>query len=668
MISKLIATILMTSVLTTQTVVADVWQDIGGYKYGDEPNPCEKAEALLQETGAAQYRSIEDKLIGVLRSKRSTQDGKSIACRFLQRIGTERCIPAVSALLDDEILCHYARLVLERLECEAADKAMREALLNVPDRAKIGILGSLGVRRDRNSVGRVRKLTTSRNLAVAAAAIEALGKIGGLEAAKHLLLMPVTPPKKKLQSARMKAMVACARTLAPAGAAALCVKVLAGPDVPSRTAALRQLTIADAERAFPFIAKALKGSDAKMYQCAINVVADTSNRKLTVAMTGLLEQLPRERRADLIVALGTRGDAAALKPVSRYVSSEDTAMRRAAVKAVSKLGDGGVVKLLLEAADSPEMSATVTRAVAGMKGDRIDAVLIDSLGDGNLVRPAIKVCVARGCTEAVPTLLKLVQDRNPDVRQDAWAGLGALAGDDHVEAVMDIVLDIKDTGDLSRAQAAVKGIFSHADDRSKCFKAVAARYPQASAATRVAILELGAAIGDSDALKLQKSALKSPDKKLSGAALRVLAKWPNESAAADLLELAGNATKTVDRIVALRGYIRIAGLNTAKLSDTERVGMLKIAMNLAARSEEKKQIIGALQNIKSIESLKMLEQYLDNPALKTEAQMSAANLLWDMRKRHPAEVAAIARKLAASDSKAVAQKANRTLKDLSKNK
>ncbi len=666
MISKLMATILITSILITQTAVADVWRDIGGYKYGDQPNPCEKAEALLQETGIEEYRPIEDKLIGVLTSKTSTQDGKSIACRFLQRIGTERCIPAVSALLDDEILCHYARLALERLECESADKAMREALLNVPDSAKIGILGSLGVRRDRNSVGRVRTLTTSRNPAVAAAAIEALGKIGGPEAAKHLLLMPVTRAKN-LEAHRMKAMVACAPTLAPAGAAALCVKVLAGPDMPSRTAALRQLTITDAEKAFPFIAKALKGDDAKTRQSAINIVADTKDRKLTVATTGLLEQLPRGRKAELIVALGTRGDSAALNAVSRYVNSEDPAIRRAAVKAVSKLGDAGVVKLLLEAADSPEMSATVTRAVAGMKGDRVNAVLVESLGRESLRKPAIKVCMARGCTEAVPALLKLTQDRDPDGRRDAWAGVGALAGDDHIETVMDIVLGIKDSADMARAEAAVKGIFSHADDRGKCFKAVAARYPEAAPETKIVILELGASVGDSDALNLQRSALKSPDKKLSGAALRVLAKWPNESAAADLLELAGNAPEAVDRIVALRGYIRIAGLNAARLSAAERVGMLKTAIDLAARSEEKKQVMGALQNIKSIESLKMLEQYLDDPALRAEAQMSAANLVWDMRRRHPAEVTAIARKLASSNNKTVSQKANRTLKDLGKN-
>lgn len=310
---------------------------------------------------------------------------------------------------------------------------------------------------------------------------------------------------------------------------------------------ITQVAIADTAEVLPVISGAIKGNDVRMRRGALTVVADTKDRsplrgKLTAAMIDLLAQLPRERKAELIVALGSRGDTAAFKPVSRYVSSEDLTTRRAAVKAVSKLGDADVVKLLLGAADSPQMSATVTRAIVGMKGDRIDAELVDSLTDDNLTRPAIKACVARGCTEAVPTLLKLAQDQDPDIRKDAWAGLGALATDSHIDAIMDIVLDIKDTSDLDRAKAAIKSIFARSGDRSKCFEAVAARYPHAAAATKVVILELGAAVGDSRALKLQRKALKSSNKRLSHAALRTLGRWPNASAADDLLELARNAS------------------------------------------------------------------------------------------------------------------------------
>jgi len=284
MTGKQIITILIASVVVAQVAVADVWQEIGGYNYGDDPNPCEQAETLLQETAVTQYRPT------------STQDGISIACRFLQQIGTDRCIPAVSALLDDEILSHYARLVLERLESDAADKAMRDALDGVPDSAKIGIVGSLGARRDRRAVEQVSKLMASRNAAVAASALETLGEIGGPEAARRLSSAKLP---KNLQPNQMKAMVACARSVPPADAVALCQKVLAGTDTAARIAAMRQLTIADPTKASPVIADAIRGSDARIRKGAIAVVADTKDSRFTAVMTGLLGQLPAERRNEL---------------------------------------------------------------------------------------------------------------------------------------------------------------------------------------------------------------------------------------------------------------------------------------------------------------------------------------------------------------------------------
>lgn len=663
--SKSITVILITFALLTRIALADEWQDIAKYNYGDDPNPCEQAEQILAETAPTQYRPIEDKLIAVVKSESATQDGKSIACRFLQLVGTDRCIPAVAPLLEDKVLSHYARLVLERLQSPSADKAMRDALPNVPNAAKIGILGSLGVRADRKAVEHVGRLTGSSDAAVAKAAIEALGKIGGREAAKQLLSMK---PPKNLRAAQMKAAVACSKSLPPADAGIICMKVIADGGAPSKAAAIKQLTVVAPKKALPIIAGAIKGSDPEMRQAAIAIVADTKDRTVTTGMITLLGQLPDSRKAELITALGTRGDSGALKSVSRYLGSNDIATRRAAVKAVSKLGGPGDVKALLAAVDKQEMSDPVTRAIVAMDGERIDAELVDALASKKLRKPAIEASIARGNKAAVPALMKLTREREAEVSKDAWAGLGSLADADHVDAMMDIILKIDDTTELGSAEGAMRNIFSRAKDRDKCFQAVASRYDRASNAVKASILDLSAAIGNSDALKLQRSALKSGNKKLATAALRSLAKWPNETAAADLLALAQNASEAVDRIVALRGYIRIAGLNTAKLSNADRVKMLQIAMKTATRPEEKKQVIGMLQNVKSPQSLKMLEEYFDDATLSTEAQMSAANMLWDMRKKPSPQVKAIAEKLAGSKNKTVADKARRVLKELNKNK
>jgi HEAT repeat protein len=475
-------------------------------------------------------------------------------------------------------------------------------------------------------------------------------------------------PAKELVPVQMQAMVACVRSLLGRDAVSLCEKVLAGPSDPCRTAALRELTNADAAKASDLIVAAIKGNDLKLRRGALGIVADTKGPRMTRTMVDLLDVLGTDRKVEMIVALGARADTKALGSITAYLESKDAVIRNAAIKAAGKLGDAGVVKFLLHAAGSPESEAAVTKAIAGMKGDGIDAVLVESLEYRNLRQAAIRACIARGCTEAIGDLLKLVKDRDADVRKDAWAGLAALADADDMDSIMKAVIEIRDAKDLVFAEGAIKEVFSRAQDRGKCFQAIADHYKAATDTLKYVIIDLGAVIGDSTALELERNALASRKKKLYIRALRALAKWPNKSAAEDLLTQAKSASEMVDRIVALRGYIRIAAMDSAGLSAAERIKMLKTAMGLVQRNNEKKLIVSALQHAKSLESLDMLKKHMDDPALKAEAQMSAANLIWDLRTKHPAEIAAIAGQLANSKNKAVADKAKRTVNELRKNK
>ncbi|MBW8034744.1 MAG: HEAT repeat domain-containing protein [Planctomycetes bacterium] len=428
------------------------------------------------------------------------------------------------------------------------------------------------------------------------------------------------------------------------------------------------MTNADATKASDLIVAAIKGNDLKLRRGALGIVADTKGPRMTRTMVDLLDVLSTDRKAEMIVALGTRADTKAISSIIAYLKSKDAVIRNAAIRTTGKLGDVRVVKSLLTAADSPEFETAVMKAIAGMKGDGIDAVLIESLKYRNLRQTAIRACIAHGSTKAVGDLLKLLKDRDADVRKDAWAGLGALADADDMDSVMKAVVEIKQAKDLTFAAGAIKGILSRTQDRGKSFQAVAGHYDAATETLKYVILDLGAVTGDSTALELERNALSSRNKELYIRALRALAKWPNKSAAEDLLTQAQSASEMVDRIIALRGYIRIAGLDSADLSVAERIKMLKTAIGLAQRNIEMKLIVSALQHAKSLESLDMLKKYMDDPAIGAEAQMSAANLTWILRKEHPAEVAPIAAQLAKSKNKAVADRAKKTLGKLKQTK
>ena len=114
------------------------------------------ASALLANTVTDSLAQEAD-LLAVLRSQ-ATLEEKSAACRQLTRIGTKEAVPTLAALLGDEKLSHMARYALEAIPDPSVDDALREALDKVQGRQRLGVIGSLGARRDSKAVGPLASL------------------------------------------------------------------------------------------------------------------------------------------------------------------------------------------------------------------------------------------------------------------------------------------------------------------------------------------------------------------------------------------------------------------------------------------------------------------------------------------------------------------------------
>ena len=127
-----------------------------------------------------------NKLVAVLKSDANRKE-KSDACRELARIGTKEAVAPLAALLGDEDLSHMARYGLETIPSSEVDKVLREAAGKLQGRMLVGVIGSLGVRRDTKSVKILVKLLRDPDNAVAQAAARSLGSIGSEAGAKGLV-------------------------------------------------------------------------------------------------------------------------------------------------------------------------------------------------------------------------------------------------------------------------------------------------------------------------------------------------------------------------------------------------------------------------------------------------------------------------------------------------
>ncbi|MHC4401247.1 MAG: HEAT repeat domain-containing protein [Planctomycetota bacterium] len=158
---------------------------------------------------AAQER--EDALVAVIESNASQKE-KVDACRRLAVVGTKSCVPALAALLTDEKLSHMARYGLETIPDPAVDDALRDALGKVKGRLLVGVIASVGVRRDARAVEPLSGLLGSSDADVAAAAARALGRMAAPETVP-LLAETLKEAPARLRPAMADACLACAEAL-----------------------------------------------------------------------------------------------------------------------------------------------------------------------------------------------------------------------------------------------------------------------------------------------------------------------------------------------------------------------------------------------------------------------------------------------------------------------
>lgn len=155
-------------------------------------------------------------LISLLKKSNATEFEKAKACQRLANVGTAEAVPALSALLTDPRLSTYARYGLEPIPGPAVDDSLRQALPKLKGTLLVGVINSLGMRKDANAVPPLSKLLFDSDPAVAQASAAALGHISGPEAAK-VLEAALDKTKGPLRAAVADGALICAEGLLERG-------------------------------------------------------------------------------------------------------------------------------------------------------------------------------------------------------------------------------------------------------------------------------------------------------------------------------------------------------------------------------------------------------------------------------------------------------------------
>ena len=625
-----------------------------------------KAAAAIDPAEAAQR---EAKLIEVLDSD-APQAEKAITCKRLAIYGTARAVPALARLLADKELASWARIALEVIPDPAADAALREAAGKLQGRLLVGVINSLGVRRDVKATGILVAKLKDADPEVAAAAAAALGRIGG-QAAVDALQKALAAEHMSVRSAAAEGLVLCAEQALAAGKpqdAIALYDLVSKSDLPKHQVleATRGAILARKSEGAPLLAELLRSADRASFAMGLRVAREMQPPSL--AHGPLLEALSRaapDRKALLIYALADCGDPMVLVVIHQESRGAPADVRVAAIRAMGRLGSAWCVPLLLEAAADADasVSRTAMDALAELPGPDVDREILAQLkvAQGKPRQLLIEVIGQRYMVAAVPELLKAAEDPDLNTRIAALGSLGATVDFQHLPVLIKrVAAEINNPDEAKAAQQALSIAASRMPDREACAETLAAAMAQAAPAAKVRLLEVLAALGGGKALQVVVAATKDQNAQVQDAAIRVLGEWMTADAAPALLELASTAKDGKYQTRALRGYIRIA--RQLEVPADQRIAMCAKALPLCQRDDERRLVLEVLRRYPSGQGIALAAGLVQHQQLKDEAASAVVAIAEKIVQRQPAAVAeALKQVIAASAGRDATEKAQSLL-------
>lgn len=571
---------------------------------------------------AAQMTSETD-LIAVLASADAPRAEKAIACKRLAVYGSAACVPEISKLLGDAELTSWARITLEAIPGDAPNQALREAASQLEGLPLVGVINSLGVRRDESAVELLSDRLKSGTQEVAQASSLALGKIGSSSALQILVdYLPVSPPS--IRSAVAEAANLGADRLRQEGKSQEALQIfdrIRKADLPVQRVieATRGAILAHGEDGLPLLRQLLQSEDAKLFALGLQTAREISSDQLRPALLEEIASAVPQRSALIVEVLGDLPGKADLKSLQSLAEKGPQEVRLAAITVLGRVGDRTCVDPLLKvASQSSELQAAVRASLVAIPDANVDDELLARLKSAVSDKVLLLELIGLRQIEATDELVKSLNASNAGERSAALQALGETVPQSRLEVLVGQVLKPKFPEDAGAAARALRTAAVRMPDRDACAKLLGDAMKNAPATTKITLLETVAAVAGPESLKLLAEYTKKGDENLRDAGTRLLGEWMTIDVAPVLLDIATSSPADRFQVRAMRGYIRVA--RQFVMGEEQRVQMCTQAMDAAKNPAEQKLVLEVLQRYPSLGTLKIALQSLKNSAVQNEAR------------------------------------------------
>ncbi len=632
--TRILSTLLI-FVLAVGAFAADfdaVLSKVASYDYGDSREALTTLSSMLRDASddALQLAEYEQAMLEVVASKEAPFAAKQFLCKELSIMGTEQSVPTLAKLLQDEETADIARYALERIPGDAVDAALLKAMKKTKGTVKVGVINTIGERRIDAATKQLGKLVTKNDVQIAKAAAAALGKIG-TDASATLLGKALMKADENVRPAVIDAYLKNADAFLKSGEKAKALAIyrplfVETESIPTRSAALTGL-IKTVDSPTDLIVEVLSSDqDPNIKAVAISMVHQCKRDMDLKAIAATMPKLDELGQVQLLTAFKIKGDPVARQAVINALDSDSPDVAMTAIDALAVVGDKSDAKRLAEIAanSSDEKQEIAKEALSRLNAQGTNDAILAAIpnADEKTKVELVEAVGSRQMTSAVPALVDAAKDISARVRVAALKSLSQVAAPSDMDALIDLLVNAQSNGERREAERTVVAVAKKIEDTSKQGDAVIAAMSNVDdMKAKSSLMLVAGRIGDADALSIMRDALSSEDNELKRAAILSLSEWPTPEPLTDLENVAKTATEASHKVLGLRGYIQLLGLESDRPKE-ETVAMYKNALEMAEETGEKRMALSGLAEVQSADALFLAAEYLDDPDLKGEAEIA----------------------------------------------
>lgn len=597
-------------------------KDLSEYKYGGSNQSFLSVQEVVSDAVKNELlrKNLAMRMAVLVGSNDIDTHARKFLCEQLSLIGSSEEVPVLIKLLDDKDLNFPARFALERIPGKRISGILRDALKKSNGSMAVGLINSLAARRDADAVKLISGFVGGND--TAAAAIDALGKIGGGDAVK-ILLKTDTGIAEGLATAMNEALLYCAMNAGGGDADKIYERLLdtktSRPEHVRRAAMVGLIKVSGSKSSGVVMA-AVMGQDVEMARAALTSLKYVDDDKFIASISVKLQEMPLSIQADAVKMLAQCGKPA-LPGIEKALESKDETVREAAIYAIGKTGNAGSVALLaskLPSTDSDKRKL-LTSALTRITGEGVDTALISVFKTGdNAIRVELAdVFSDRMTVDAVPVLLEAAASEDRDVRKSSMKALVDLAGKDNCPALIKMLSG----GDSTDARAIENALVAVCRRDETAVADIASSYKSSASKVKVSLVNVLGKVGRDQELEILVGALNDDDVEIRRSVLRALANWQNAKPIDKVVATAKSEKDAVAKALALRAFIELS-TRADKVSANEMMKLYDDMFAVAERPEDKQAIVGGMGNVGTVEMLKKLESLLGDESFAGDAGLS----------------------------------------------